>query len=86
MLPFVVFLATLGRTAVLTGLAGLMLGLLVLMIVVVVMVGLGRQMMINVLKRATGMIKLVGSWMMIMAGIGLTLFLTNQSAVSAVFG
>ena len=42
--------------------------------------------MINVLKRATGMIKLVGSWMMIMAGIGLTLFLTNQSAVSAVFG
>ena len=85
-LPFVVFLATLGRTAVVTGLAGLMLGLLVLMIVVVVMVGLGRQMMINVLKRATGMIKLVGSWMMIMAGIGLTLFLTNQSAVSAVFG
>jgi len=85
-LPFVVFLATLGRTAVVTGLAGLMLGLLVLMIVVVVMVGLGRQMMINVLKRATGMIKLVGSWMMIMAGVGLTLFLTNQSAVSAVFG
>ena len=85
-LPFVVFLATLGSTAVITGLAGLMLGLLVLMVVVVVMVGLGRQMMINVLKRATGMIKLVGSWMMIMAGVGLTLFLTNQSAVSAVFG
>ncbi len=85
-LPFVVFLATLGSTAVVTGLAGLMLGLLVLMVVVVVMVGLGRQMMINVLKRATGMIKLVGSWMMIMAGVGLTLFLTNQSAVSAVFG
>jgi hypothetical protein len=32
------------------------------------------------------MIKLVGSWMMIMAGVGLTLFLTNQAAVSAVFG
>ena len=32
------------------------------------------------------MIKLVGSWMMILAGISLTLFLTNQSAVSAVFG
>ena len=85
-LPFVVFLATLGRTAVVTGLAGLMLGLLVLMVAVVVMVGFGRQMMINVLKRATGMIKLVGSWMMIMAGVGLTLFLTNQAAVSAVFG
>jgi cytochrome c-type biogenesis protein len=85
-LPFVVFLATLGRTAVLTGLGGLMLGLLVLMIVVVMMVGLGRQVMVNVLRRATGTIKLVGSWMMIMAGVGLTLFLTNQSAVASVFG
>jgi len=71
---------------VLTGLGGLMLGLLVLMIVVVMMVGLGRQVMVNVLRRATGTIKLVGSWMMIMAGVGLTLFLTNQSAVASVFG
>jgi len=63
-----------------------MLGLLVLMIVVVMMVGLGRQVMVNVLRRATGTIKLVGSWMMIMAGVGLTLFLTNQSAVASVFG
>jgi len=52
----------------------------------VMMVGLGRQVMVNVLRRATGTIKLVGSWMMIMAGVGLTLFLTNQSAVASVFG
>jgi hypothetical protein len=56
------------------------------MIAVTMMVGLGRQVMINFLRRATGTIKLVGSWMMIMAGISLTLYLTNRDAVSAVFG
>jgi hypothetical protein len=56
------------------------------MIAVTVMVGLGRQVMINFLRRSTGMIKMVGSWMMIMAGISLTLYLTNREAVSAVFG
>jgi hypothetical protein len=68
------------------GIGGLMLGLLILMIAVTVMVGLGRQVMINFLRRSTGMIKMVGSWMMIMAGISLTLYLTNREAVSAVFG
>ena len=63
-----------------------MLGLLILMIAITVMVGLGRQVMINFLRRSTGMIKMVGSWMMIMAGISLTLYLTNREAVSAVFG
>ena len=63
-----------------------MVGLLILMIAVTVLVGLGRQVMINFLRRATGMIKMVGSWMMIMAGISLTLYLTNRDAVSAVFG
>jgi len=60
--------------------------LLILMIVVTVLVGLGRQVMINFLRRATGMIKMVGSWMMIMAGVTLTLYITNREAVSAVFG
>ena len=62
------------------------MGLLVLMIAITLMVGLGRQVMINFLRRTTGMIKLVGSWMMIMAGISLTLYLTNPEVVSAVFG
>ena len=63
-----------------------MMGLLVLMIAITLLVGLGRQVMINFLRRATGMIKLVGSWMMIMAGISLTLYLTNPEVVSTVFG
>ena len=77
-LPFVLYLITLGGSAVTLGIGGLMLGLLILMIAVTVMVGLGRQVMINFLRRSTGMIKMVGSWMMIMAGISLTLYLTNR--------
>jgi hypothetical protein len=63
-----------------------MVGLLVLMIIVTLLVGLGRQVMINFLRRSTGMIKLVGSWMMIMAGVSLTIYLTNPDVVSYVFG
>ena len=63
-----------------------MVGLLVLMIIVTLLVGLGRQVMINFLRRATGMIKLVGSWMMIMAGVSLTIYLTSPETVSLVFG
>ena len=80
------YLGTLGGSATTLGIGGLMLGLLILMITVTVLVGLGRQVMINFLRQATGMIKMVGSWMMIMAGISLTLYLTNRDAVSAVFG
>ena len=80
------YLSTLGGSAITLGIGGLMVGLLILMIAVTVLVGLGRQVMINFLRRATGMIKMVGSWMMIMAGISLTLYLTNRDAVSAVFG
>ena len=32
------------------------------------------------------MIKMVGSWMMIMAGIALTIFLTNAELVNSIFG
>jgi cytochrome c-type biogenesis protein len=85
-LPFVVLLSTLGGSAITIGIGGLMIGLLILMVAVTMLVGLGRQVMINFLRRATGMIKLVGSWMMIMAGIGLTIYLTNQEAVALIFG
>ena len=85
-LPFVIYLSTLGSTATGVGIGGLMLGLLILMVFVTVTVGLGRQVMINFLKRATGMIKLVGSWMMIMAGISLTIYLTQPEIVGQIFG
>ena len=85
-LPFVLYLGTLGSGATALGIGGLMVGLLVLMIIVTLLVGLGRQVMINFLRRATGMIKLVGSWMMIMAGVSLTIYLTSPETVSLVFG
>ena len=85
-LPFVIFLGTLGTTAIAFGVAGLMAGLLILMVIVTMLVGMGRQVMINFLRRATGMIKMVGSWMMIMAGVGLTVYLTNPQAVGALLG
>jgi cytochrome c-type biogenesis protein len=85
-LPFVLYLSTLGKVATGVGIGGLMIGLLFLMVFVTVMVGMGRQVMINFLRRSTGMIKMIGSWMMIMAGISLTLYLTNPALVSTVFG
>ncbi|MCH1540879.1 MAG: hypothetical protein L7S56_05540 [Candidatus Poseidonia sp.] len=85
-LPFVVFLSTLGTSAIGFGIAGLMVGLLILMIVVTMLVGMGRQVMINFLRKATGMIKMVGSWMMIMAGVGLTLYLNNPSIMNSIMG
>ena len=84
-LPFVIFLSTLGTTAIGFGIAGLMVGLLILMVAVTMLVGMGRQVMINFLRRATGHIKMIGSWMMIMAGVGLTIYLTNAEAVNALF-
>ncbi len=85
-LPFVIFLGTLGASAIAFGVAGLMVGLLLLMVAVTMLVGMGRQVMINFLRRATGMIKMVGSWMMIMAGIGLTIYLTSPQTVNVLFG
>jgi len=85
-LPFVIFLGTLGASAIAFGVAGLMFGLLILMVGVTMLVGMGRQVMINFLRRATGMIKMVGSWMMIMAGIGLTIYLTKPQMVNTLFG
>ena len=85
-LPFVVFLSTLGTSAIGFGIAGLMVGLLILMIVVTMLVGMGRQVMINFLRKATGMIKMVGLWMMIMAGVGLTLYLNNPSIMNSIMG
>ena len=59
-----------------------MLGLLILMMVVTIMVSIGSQVMVNFLKRATGMIKMIGSWMMMFAGIGLIIFLTRPDLLA----
>jgi cytochrome c-type biogenesis protein len=83
-LPFVIYLSTLGNDAVMYGLGALMIGLLILMIMVTGFVGLGRQVAINFLRRATGTIKLVGAWMMMFAGIGLTIYLTQPDLVTKI--
>ena len=84
-IPFVLYLSTLGTNSVTVGLGSLMLGLLVLMVLVTIMVGWGRQVMINFLKQATGMIKMVGSWMMMFAGAGLIIYITQPDLVGSLF-
>ena len=84
-LPFIGYLATIGGNAVLFGLGSLMVGLLILMVVVVSMVGYGRQQAIGFLRRSTGMIKLIGAWMMMMAGAGLLLYLTNSDLIATLY-
>ena len=81
-IPFVIYLSTIGGNAVPVGLGSLMLGLLILMMVVTIMVSIGSQVMVNFLKRATGMIKMIGSWMMMFAGIGLIIFLTRPDLLA----
>ncbi len=84
-IPFVLYLSTLGTNSVGVGLGALMLGLLILMVVVTIMVGWGRQVMINFLKQATGMIKMVGSWMMMFAGAGLIIYITQPEMIAGLF-
>ena len=81
-IPFVIYLSTIGGNAVPVGLGSLMLRLLILMMVVTIMVSIGSQVMVNFLKRATGMIKMIGSWMMMFAGIGLIIFLTRPDLLA----
>ena len=84
-LPFIGYLATIGGDSVIFGLGSLMIGLLILMVAVVSLVGFGRQQAIGFLRRATGMIKLIGAWMMMMAGAGLLFYLTNTDVVAGLF-
>lgn len=85
-LPFIAYLATIEQgNPMFFGLGSLMVGLLILMVVVVSMVGFGRQQAIGFLRRATGMIKLIGAWMMMMAGAGLLFYLTNTDVVATLF-
>ena len=76
-IPFVIYLSTISPRAVMFGLGSLMIGLLFLMISVVSLVGLGRQAAINFLRRATEMIKQVGSWMMMFAGLVLMIYISS---------
>jgi len=83
-LPFIGYLAVIGGSAVLAGLAGIILSASALMIAVTVIVGLGRQKLLAQLRAATGLIKSTGAWMMMLAGIGLLIYLTQAELIAGV--
>ena len=82
-IPFIAYLALIGGAATWTGLGGLMLSVSLLMIAVTTIVGLGQQRFINILRRSTGLIKAIGAWMMMMAGVALTFYLTQPELIAS---
>ncbi len=53
-----------------------------LMVMVTGLVGMGRQAMIGFLRKSTGIVKATGAWMMMFAGIGLLVYLTQPELVA----
>lgn len=82
-IPFIAYLAVIGGASMWTGLTGLMLSVSLLMITVTTVVGLGQQQFITILRRSTGLIKAIGAWMMMMAGIALTFYLTQPELIAS---
>jgi cytochrome c-type biogenesis protein len=80
-LPYLGYLLSGGTSAVLAGLGGIMLSVFLLMMAVTVIVGVGSKKVEAFLRKATDMIKMVGSWMMMFAGIGLLIYLTQPELV-----
>jgi cytochrome c-type biogenesis protein len=81
-LPYLGYLLSSGTSAVLAGLGGIMLSVFLLMMAVTVIVGVGSKKVEAFLRKATDMIKMVGSWMMMFAGIGLFIYLTQPELVA----
>jgi cytochrome c-type biogenesis protein len=84
--PFIAWLTVVGNTAFIAGLSGLILSVTFLMILVTALVGAGRQAMIGFLRRTTGIVKATGAWMMMFAGIGLLIYLTQPETVTSIIG
>ncbi len=80
--PFVAWLAVVGEGAFVSGMMGLVLSVTMLMIAVTVLVGLGRESMLDFLRRSTGVVKATGAWMMMFAGIGLLIYLTQPETIA----
>ena len=80
--PFVAWLAVVGDGAFVFGMAGLILSVTLLMVAVTALVGMGRQSMLDFLRRSTGIVKATGAWMMMFAGLGLLVYLTQPEAVA----
>jgi len=84
--PFIAWLTVVGNTAFIAGLSGLIISVTFLMILVTALVGAGRQAMIGFLRRSTGIVKATGAWMMMFAGIGLLIYLTQPETITSIIG
>jgi len=84
--PFIAWLTVVGNTAFIAGLSGLIISVTFLMILVTALVGAGRQAMIGFLRRSTGIVKATGAWMMMFAGIGLLIYLTQPETIASIIG
>jgi len=84
--PFMAWLITIGNGALISGMAGLIISVSFLMILVTILVSSGRQSIIKVLRSSTVIIKGIGSWMMIFAGIGLMIYLTQTEKIASLIG
>ena len=81
--PFVAWLAVVGDGAFIFGMVGLILSVTLLMVAVTALVGMGRQSMLDFLRQSTGIVKATGAWMMMFAGLGLLVYLTQPEQVTA---
>tara|TARA_B100000029_G_scaffold1417_1_gene1698 strand:+ start:858 stop:2303 length:1446 start_codon:yes stop_codon:yes gene_type:complete len=81
--PFVAWLAVVGDGAFIFGMTGLILSVTLLMVAVTALVGMGRQSMLDFLRQSTGIVKATGAWMMMFAGLGLLVYLTQPEQVTA---
>jgi|TARA_B110000914_G_C15511734_1_gene471205 cytochrome c-type biogenesis protein len=84
--PFMAWLITISNVAFISGIAGLIISVTALMIIVTVLVSSGRKNMIQTLRKSSLIIKSTGSWMMIFAGIGLLIYLTQAELIVSLIG
>ena len=83
--PFMAWLISVGDYALFSGLFGLVISVSILMISVIVIVGSGGQTVAQKMSEFSGIIKSIGAWMMIFAGIGLFVYLTQRELMGDIF-
>ena len=83
--PFMAWLASIGDLALFSGLFGLIVSVSLLMITVIIIVGSGGDTVTKWMRDLSGIIKSIGAWMMIFAGIGLLIYLTQRDLMGNIF-
>ena len=83
--PFMAWLVSIGDYALFSGLFGLIISVSILMISVIVIVGSGGQTVAQRMTEFSAIIKSIGAWMMIFAGIGLFVYLTQRDLMGDIF-